>query len=87
MRGMHYLAIAWFALAIFLLLFVAGRAVTLELTGTSEGNGSHVMELSFAGDNVSPEDGPLLLAYHGYNVSRDGRVWMGGESWNVTGAI
>lgn len=68
------------------MLSILAGAATLELVGSPSGNGSHVMEIMLPG-NFSPEDGPILLAYHGYNVSRDGRVWMKGEAWNVTGAM
>jgi len=80
-----FLYLWYLALAIIVglpLCCLAG-AICLEETGNATGTGSHVMEISMPGDNLTDEEAAFLLAVHGYNVTRSGLVGLNGSTWHI----
>ena len=73
---MRLLAVVFFCISL------AG-AICLEESGSANGTGSHVMEISLPGGNLTDEEAAFLLAVHGYNVSRDGMVGLNGTTWHI----
>lgn len=55
----------------------------LEETGSAVGVGNHTMQIDINGQNLTEAESSMLLAYHGYNVTRAGLVGLNGSTWHV----
>ena len=69
--------------AIVLCCISLAGAICLEESGSANGTGSHAMEISLPGGNLTDEEAAFLLAVHGYNVTRDGLVGLNGTTWHI----
>lgn len=83
MRVENIALLSWYIVILAIIIVSVGQCITIELTGNSSGAGNQSMEITFPG-NATINDSPLLLAYHGYNVTKDGRIWLQGDIWNIT---